>query len=366
MAKKNILASLGKIIAGISSKKPEAVKPDTGTTNRVLEGSDAPDNAQALTAALRQSGGGQAAASSSSPAVGPSQTQSKASNAGAAVQRKAQWLSGVVSQHKEKLGAAREAIGRAGAGDRPTRQEGVQEIAGMNRSQRIERLKNEGMSVSQRTGPEGKETMTAALLRVEGALLQLREKEQHALGGVIAATVKFGSRLAVVGALAKTLFKLDLASRGAMEVTNQWSDGLLASKENLQSYSGVVASGLAEMNASQMNLQVQRGITTGDANASFMRQKKGFNEAMAPMQNDFENLKTRMAAIGLFFMKWGARIIYFISPITYLSKGVEVIADFFGFGSEDEEAPPVLYMQFLQMVADGKFEGAHAERPADK
>ncbi len=364
MAKNNILSKLGQIVSGIAGKKPS--RPEA-PAQRVLEGSDAPDNARAITEALRAMGGGPA--QQPPAAAAPTQTRQKQQQAASAqksASRQQAWLGGIAQEYREKAGAAREAIGRAGAGARPTRAEGVAETKGMSQQQRIERLEGEGLSVSQQTTAMGKETKEDAVTRVEVKLLDLREQETQALAENVGKLMIFSTALGRATIIGKILLKLDLAFRGATEVVKEWSDGLLASKENLREYNGAIANGMAVLEAAQMNRDVKRGIATQDSAASYMRQKRGFDDAAAKMSNDFENLKTRVATVGMWFAKWGARIFYYLSPITYISKFVELIAGWFGFGAEEEEAPPVLYMQFLGMVADGKFDGPHQERPAKK
>jgi len=381
MAKTNILSRLGGIVASITGKKPE--RPDQQATGpppaggRALEGPDTPDNARAITAALKSleegSQPGQQAISFPSPSPGKAEKAPPPSPAGSKPQeqrvspdaeeskeRKKGWLATNAESYKEKSQAARAAIARAGTGRRPSREEGMKETEGLSVAERKARLEQEGMPPVEQ---QGQETPDAALERSEDNLLDRREEENKALESGAGMMAKFGK---AVGGPVKTLMKLDLAVRGVLAGVEKWTDGLMASKENLAEYNGVVAQGMAEQEASERQLLVERGQTTQSANASFMRQKKGFSEAMGPINNSMEIIVTRVAAVVLFFGKWLAKFYYLISPITYIAKGVEVISNFFGWGGEEAEPPAVLYMQFLQMVADGKFEGPHTARPEKK
>ena len=181
MAKTNILSRLGGIVASITGKKPE--RPDQQATGpppaggRALEGPDTPDNARAITAALKSleegSQPGQQAISFPSPSPGKAEKAPPPSPAGSKPQeqrvspdaeeskeRKKGWLATNAESYKEKSQAARAAIARAGTGRRPSREEGMKETEGLSVAERKARLEQEGMPPVEQ---QGQETPDAAL-----------------------------------------------------------------------------------------------------------------------------------------------------------------------------------------------------------
>ena len=167
---------------------------------------------------------------------------------------------------------------------------------------------------------------------------------------------------------AKKVIEVFVMLGAAVVAVKAFNDAVLAAKRNLKEYSGTVAEGFARLEHQARQLAVVRGKELQTANSMMFKSSMELEDALAPVANDIERIKTTFAVGMNKITVWFLKIIDATQVLDRIADWTESIAKWFGWEGDvdDDKAPQELYQEMVGMIASGDFTSPHTEDPAPK